>query len=438
VRRKYSHPNLFVAASARLVAAGIEQNVDDTAPVRDLILGTDIYGTGRTLGHVSVKLVPSDESALLDILLVGKTRTRTVGYNGPATIYSNGDVDIRGSKRVLLDATGFKSYPAKGTARTKTTITGIGARRKIVRRIASRRVAQQKAEAERIASDHAGVRVRGRVEDQSGDQLGKSHADYLQKVRYPLVRRREFPELLSFRTTQDALFVTAAKANRSQLGAPGDPPSIEGQYDLTVRVHESMVNNMAAALLSGVTLKEAEVQQKVIEWRGELPEQLKSEPDKDPWSITFAQARPVSLKIGDDGFQITIRGQRYTSGDRDFRAMNVTADYKVELSGNGARLVRQGDLTIVPPNFVPGRSRLSSQQITLRTLLEKRFGKLFEPEIKTEGLELPGNWKKAGRLDLKVARLAGGWAALAWIESGEPVKEDQPAKAKDKVALANP
>ena len=437
VRREYSHPNLQVAASARLVAAGLEQDVDDTAPVRDYILGTDISGTGHTMGKVSVQLVPSEDAAVLDIQLKGKTSTRTVGYNGPATIYTNSDVQIAGGKRVLLDASGFKSYPATGTAEAKTKITGIGAKRKIVQKIATRRAAEQKPEAERIGSDHAAARVRGRVEEQSGTQLSKAHADYVQKFRNPLMRRREFPELLQFRTTEDALYVTGLKANRMQLAAPDNPPDIDGQHDLVVRVHESMINNMAAALLSGVTIREAEMQKQVIELRGELPDKLKSDPDQDPWSITFARVRPVSIKFADDGFKVTIRGQRYTSGDRNFRAMDVTAEYKVQIDGPGAKLVRQGDLVIVPPNFVPGKSRLSSQQITLRTLLERRFGKMFEPEIKSEGLELPGAWKNAGRLDLKVLQSKAGWLALAWIESGEPVKGDESAEGKDKVAVAN-
>jgi hypothetical protein len=94
--------------------------------------------------------------------------------------------------------------------------------------------------------------------------------------------------------------------------------------------------------------------------------------------------------------------------------------------------VRQGDLVVLPPNFVPGKSRLSSQQISWQTTLERRFEKVFEPEIKSEGLELPGNWKKAGRLDLKVLHVKDGWLALAWVASGEP------AESKDKVALARP
>ena len=438
VRRRFSRPNLYVQASAGLVAAGIEQPVDDTSPVRDHILGTDITGTGHTVGHVSVELVPSENSAVIDILLSGQTKTETVGHNGPATIYSDGSVAISGSKRVVLDNAGFKSYPARGRAVARTRTRGIGARHRIVRRIASRRLAQQKAQAERIGSDHAGVRVRRRVEDQAGDQLSEAHSGYIDNIRNPLLRRREFPELLQFRTTKDALFVTGLHAGRMRLGAPSEPPTIDGDYDLVVRVHESMVNNMAAALLSGATLEEEEVQQKVIEWRGELPEQLESEPDRDPWAITFAASQPISVKFDDGGIEITMRGQRYTSGERDFRAMNITARYKAEIKDNGALLVRQGDLVVLPPNFVPGKSRLSSQQISWQTTLERRFGKVFEPEIESEGLELPGSWKKAGRLDLKILQSEAGWLALAWVASGEPLDSDEDAEGEDKVAVDKP
>jgi hypothetical protein len=198
---------------------------------------------------------------------------------------------------------------------------------------------------------------------------------------------------------------------------------------MAVRMHESLINNLAAALLSGSTLKEMELQDKVVEWRGELPEQLKSDEDRDPWSITFAKARPVTIKFADNGLQITVRGQRYTSGEREFRAMNVTADYKVQPSGNSFKLVRDGDLQIVPPNFVPGQTRLSTQQVTLKTLLQRKFGRLFEPEIKSETLTLSGNWEKAGPLDLKQLQSGGGWLVAAWLESSPP-----PGSPTNKVA----
>jgi hypothetical protein len=423
VRSRYSQANLHVAASARLVGAGIQQKLDETTPVRDYILGTDIYGNGHTLGDVTAELVPSTDRAMFDTMLAGTVRTRSTGYNGPATIYTNGATAIAGRKRIVLADTGFASYPATAAANTSTLVTGIGGGG-LVQRVAWRRVGQQKSEAERIAADHAADRVRDRMDKQVGEQLSKAHADYLRKIRNPLVRRREFPSL-HFSTTKELLLVTALAANRSQIAAPAPPPDVSVENDLGVQIHESMINNLAAALLGGRKMTEEELQEFVIDLRGELPEALKSDPDRDPWSITFARSQPVTVKFGEEMIEITIRGQRYTSGDRDFRAMNVTAKYKYAIDGPGVKLTRQGDLHIVPP----GEPRaLSGREITLRTLLEKRFGKMFEPEVKYEGLILPGKWRAAGILDLKELKAAGGWMVLAWIESGvaAPPEEEKP------------
>jgi hypothetical protein len=433
VRNRYSQANLHVAASARLVGAGIEQQLDEITPVRDNILGTDLYGNGHTIGKVTVELVPNDEQAMFDTMLAGTVQSRTTGYNGPATIYTNGATAIAGRKRIVFEDTGFASYPATAAANTNSRVTGIGGGG-LVQRVAWKRVGEQKSQAERIAADHAADRVRARMDKQVGEQLSRAHADYLQKVRNPLVRRREFPAL-RFRTTKELLLATAVAANRNQLAAPAPPPEVTVENDLAVQIHESMINNLAAALLSGRTLTEEELQQRVIDLRGELPDSLKSDEDRDPWSITFARSQPVTVKFDDGQIEITIRGQRYTSGDRDFRAMNVTAQYKYEIDGPGIKLTRQGELNIVPPGEP---RRLSGKEITLRTLLEKRFGKLFEPEVKYEGLILPGKWRAAGILDIKQLQTGSGWMVLAWIESGVPAppEKDQPEQNADRVTQA--
>jgi hypothetical protein len=436
IRNRLSRPNLYVVASERLVGAGIEQELNEITPVRDYILGTSIRGDGRTVGKVTLQLVPSDDKLAFDTMLAGTVNSRTVGTNGPATIYSNGATAIAGRKRVVFDENGFASYQATGAANTRTRVTGIGGSN-LVRRVASRRVGEQKSQAERIAADHAADRVSDRMNQQVGEQLSKAHADYLQKVRNPLLRRREFPEL-KFRTTDEVVLLTALAANRTQIGATTPPPEVKVENDLAVRVHESMINNLAEALLGGVTLEEEEVQQKVIDLRGSLPDSLKSDEDRDPWSITFARNDPVTVQFYEGGVRITIRGQRYTSGEQDFRAMNVTADYKIAIDEpdkdgvHGIKLTRQGDLEIVPPGE---KRRLSGREITLRTLLEKRFGKLFEPEVKYPGLVLPGRWREAGILDTRQLESTSGWIVAAWLESGVPAppEEDSAEKQADQV-----
>ena len=131
------------------------------------------------------------------------------------------------------------------------------------------------------------------------------------------------------------------------------------------------------------------------------------------------QSAPESrLSFATVGFR-----SRYAAGGipraiREFRAMNVTAAYKMQIQGAGTRLVRQGELQIVPPNFDPQKTRLSASQVALRTILQKKFGKLFEPEIVSEGLVLPGKWKRAGRLSVTHLHSDHGWLAMAWIRGG--------------------
>jgi hypothetical protein len=54
------------------------------------------------------------------------------------------------------------------------------------------------------------------------------------------------------------------------------------------------------------------------------------------------------------------------------------------------------------------------QQTALRSILRKKFGKLFPPETVSEGLELPGKWKQAGKLPLRQLSAKAGWFVLGW------------------------
>jgi hypothetical protein len=146
IRQRYTRPNFQARLSSRLVAAGIQQPVDETAPVRDTILGTAISGTGRTVGKLGVRLIPNPNQAELETVLSGTVSTRTVGYNGPATIHASGVTDVVGRKRIVFDEKGLASYPATATAKTRTRINGVAAGRGgLVQRIATDRVYESKS-----------------------------------------------------------------------------------------------------------------------------------------------------------------------------------------------------------------------------------------------------------------------------------------------------
>jgi len=113
--------------------------------------------------------------------------------------------------------------------------------------------------------------------------------------------------------------------------------------------------------------------------------------------------------------------------------MNVTANYKLDKNDQGGlRAVRQGELEIYPPDFKPGVDQLSSSQQSLKTILERRFGKLFKPELPdkpTRGLELSGRWKNLGPLPVSVVSADHGWLALGWSRPATARRGSSPTPA---------
>jgi hypothetical protein len=430
IKRQYSQPNFYAQASVDIVGAGIERAVNEMTPLHDDILGTSIVGTGHTVGHLNVRLVPDDRRAIFDTLLVGNTSSRTVGYHGPAIIYSLGNTQIRGAERLTADATGFRSLPPTASAVTRTKITGISSTRggilgNFVQRAASKKVGQSKGEAEYVGARHAEARIRERLEREVQTNLAKANADYLEKFRNPLLRRGEFPQLLKFSTTADRLLITGLLANSNQLGAPSPPPKPAASASLVVQLHQSMINNLATSFVGGRTFTKEEYERdrdKRADWQADefkaaqTPQEGKaSEAD---WTMTL-DSPPITFTLGDKP-RVVVHVKRYSAGDTDYKTpIDVTADYTIAIFENRVRLVRQGDVRAETV-------RKSAKTIALERILHTKFGRVFLEQLTFKPLVLPGRWEKAGTLNLTDLQSQGGWLLLSWAKaeaSGAPPKD---------------
>jgi hypothetical protein len=283
----------------------------------------------------------------------------------------------------------------------------------MIQKMAWKKAGKQKCLAEQIASQRAAARLEGRVDSQAAEMLDKSNRRFRENFLNPLLRLDEFPETLDFSTTDEALSVVWMKANIHQLGATTAAPATSDSAVVSIRLHQSLVENLGNALLAGRTLTEEKLQVRLKDLLGEVPEKLRPKADEEPWSITFAAVDPVTIEFKESGYRITVRGQEFTSGERKFKAMNVSAEYKGERSGNGLKWVRQGDLEVNPPGYQPG-TPLSAQQIALRTLLVKKFSNIFEAEVANDGLKLGGRWESLGPLPIEQFQCDDGWLALGW------------------------
>lgn len=440
VRQQYAQPNAFVTVTASLLdKAAAADPIDRTDPVTDVILGTNIYGTSQTTGTLSVATVPGDDRATLELTSTGHTESQNRGYKGPAVIRSTGHTDFTATMRVELSDKQFVVDADQVDATTNSDIHSVGKKgggfgSKLVSRIGWDKVQENHACADSIASSHAEDRIRRRMYDEVSEKLRSARDRYENDYRAPLARRGELPDQIAFSTTDDAMELRVTQANRAQLAAPGAPPSSPGGQDLVMRVHESAVNNYAAAVLGGVTASETAPGQET-QFNSPLPEWLKKaledrsdapagdaadqEPFK-PWSLTFRRGRAISVAFAGDQVELTIHMARLTSGDDEFADWDVSGTFKTELKDGGVVLHRQGDLVVLPTGFDREHGTLSSRQVAVRSNLTKVLnqrsaqGRGFPATITIDALEPSGDLSKVGPLWAGQFTSDGGWLTMAW------------------------
>ncbi len=420
LRQALGMPNLLLEVDEALLSRAVNRVVDETMPVNEVILGTRIRGTGHTSGLVLLEFQPSEKRAVIDLLLTATNHSQTHGTKGPVTVHTLGTATVDARKRVFIDAAAVTSAPVEANVSISTKTAGIAVNKRcgqnLIRKIASRKVAQMQPQARAISQQRARERVRSQFEAQTADVLRRAASDYQTKFRNRLLERGWYPEMLRINSDDQRILATARKALPDQVAAFTKPPAVASAAVLSGRIHQSFFNNLTEQELAGRTLTKEELESQMQKAGRKMPESLESDADQPPWSITFAKRKPVELLVGDDTVKLTIRGSRYTSGDREFDAMDVWAMYKVESDAGKFRLVRDGDVQIYPPNFVPGGGKkLSVQETSLRGILQKRFNKVFDAVIELKPLDLPGELKPLGPLPMEqlVAR-KDGWIAAGW------------------------
>ncbi len=426
IRRAVNRPNLYLQVDESLLGRGVNQAVDETAPIDEVLLGTRVRGTGHTTGLVFIDFQPASDRAVVDFVLDATNHSRTRGGQGPVTVHTIGTAQLDARKRIFIDEQGITSAPVEADASVSTKTAGIGVSsrfgKRLIRKIASRKVAEMQPKARAISEGRVRDRIRSQFEAQTAEPIAQASRDYQTKFRRRLMDRGWYPEMLHINSDDRRLLVTARKSLSDQVAAFSHPPAVDPDAVLAARVHETFVNNLIEQELGGRTLTKQLLEEEMKKANRPMPESLENDADQAPWSITFAKRKPVEVKVSDNTVRLTVHGTKYTSGDREFPAMDVWAAYKVGRLDGRICLVRDGDVQIYPPGFVPGgRQKLSVQETSLRRILQKRFNKVFDEVLEIEPLQLPGQLASAGPLPLEqLEARKDGWLAAGWRKA-DPV-----------------
>ena len=421
IRGANSRPNIHLEVAEDLLAPAVNRPVDQVQPVDDVVLGTRIRGTGHTTGNVRLDFVPSGEKAVFDIILGATNISHTRGTQGPVTVNSRGVTAIDARRRIFLDEFNVAAAPVEASADTNSTVTGMGINarfgKRLIRRIATKKIAESKAQAESIAEGKARDRIRTQFGEQTEPAVAQMRDQFQQKVRAPLQARGLYPESFHMHTTDRHLRIVARKSLAGQLAAFSSPPAASADNIITAQIHESAVNNILEEKLGGKVVTQDDVTRIAKEQNLKMPDSLGSDPDAEQktWAITFAKYRPVTVATSESRVKVTVRGDKFVSGERSFPGMDIAAVYAVGQGPKGPVLVREGNVQISPPGFKSGDRKLTMAETSLRRILQKRFDKVFKDAIEIEPLPLQGELASVGPLPMnQLESRKDGWLVAGW------------------------
>lgn len=406
-------PNWYMDLSREFFDAALAQSTDSIDPVHDVILGTWIRGTGRTFARTGVQFIPSDGDAIIDLVTRGTTYTNTVGVNGKINLYNSSTIPFEIRRRVWLNDEGVWTVSSRSEADAHSQLNGLRSNhfiliRPVARAVAKKKYQQSRGEADAIASSRAEGRLNARGDEESQPKLVEANDKFQEKMAE--VRKKKVPlRNLHFGTVEHALYmrgVLAAPSEKIVLAA--EVPALKRWCFAGLRVHESAVNHTMAETVAGKTYDDKELEKEIGSILGGFGGKKKAPPDEKEWTITFTKSKPVETVFADQGFKVQVRLAEFTSGDNEYSGMNVTVNYKFETKGDKIVAVRQGNIEALPPDFKEGQ-KLAGRQQVMRTVLQKRFGRLFEPEMVFDQMTLSGDLAKVGPLSPSSVDSARGW-----------------------------
>ena len=388
-RTVFDQPNVVILVARPLLQRAVDRKLTRVEPVRENILGTRIVGTATMNGTVTANLLPSTDSAKIEIGFKGRVVSNNTGYNGPVRLLTTGVGDIDLLRTLNIDGSGFQLSGSKTDVELETKIDAICHKMELVRKIAWKTARRKKPQADRIATELLRKRVSQQFEAESSKLSPAS--GLLDQGGSTLQRLSLSAPTQAWSSTEKMLAIDSLFRGDNQLGSVIPRPAIDKTFDAAIQIHESAIENACATILAGRTLDEKKLDELLGKiGRGadeaeavETKEKQGDDPDSsdaEPFEIVFSQLRPIIFEARDQVIRLGVSGRRFTKGNRVLqKALEVTATYKPTTRDDGTVVLqREGKVKV---GFAG--KKLSISEAGMKPVIEKSFAKVF-PDVLLE------------------------------------------------------
>jgi len=237
---------IYVRFSKPFLETYFCKKFERVSPVRDNVLGAEVYGTSRTVARTELGLVDNPNSAQANLLFKGTTAFNSTSYKGPVQIFSHGTTAFTSEKKIYFDGTDIRQSDPKITAHTNTITDGIGTdlpglRRRIALRIAGNREAESHALAEEIASE----RTKRKVATAFDQVVREQTAMFSQRLREQYaklpIEGRFCLQTIQCSTTPDSLQIVMIGRGEDEPTYATAPATLKDNPDVELHIHTALV-----------------------------------------------------------------------------------------------------------------------------------------------------------------------------------------------------
>ena len=228
IRASYSQPNILADVSTDALNE-LASPVCQIRAVRDCILGATVRGTAITNGQVTFQPLDAQNQIEIDMFLDGVINSRTVAYKKPVQVRATGLTNYSASKRLLISDDQFTTAGLWVDAHTRTRIgsiqkTGGKLGKRLIEKIARKKVYESKSQSERIAARHAEKKVAEGFNDQVVTALTNGRVSYEEKLRAPMTRVALLTEAIRLNSDREAIHTKLTLASHRQIATNSRPP----------------------------------------------------------------------------------------------------------------------------------------------------------------------------------------------------------------------
>jgi hypothetical protein len=182
---------------------------------------------------------------------------------------------------------------------------------------------------------------------------------------------------------------------------------------LSLDVHESAVNNLAAGMLAGQTVREDHLAERMAELFGWQPEGLRPSDPEKLWSVQFHQEQPLAVEFHEGVVTVTLQTAGFTAGEQAIPGMRLQVAYRLSVDESGLTGSRLGRIEITRLDAWNDSDKVGVRYQVFRSMLRRRFERVFPAEFALARLPLPESWPQQASLYFSQCDADTGWLQLA-------------------------